>query len=104
MYPSDASCTPSLPLRGIWEGPHGRFASISSASGYLRAQTLRGAALEKARLGWPDNQIPNDSMGDVSTVANEKVNIAFRFGVDQAGKLRAFDDLKSNHVNLHCTV
>ena len=31
-------------------------------------------------------------------------DVAFRFDVDQAGQIRAFDDLKHNRVSLYCSV
>ena len=43
-------------------------------------------------------------MGGVGTFVGEKVDISFRFGADQADKMRACDDLRSSHVNLRCTV
>ena len=43
-------------------------------------------------------------MREADSIASEKIAVAFRFGVGQAGKLRAFDDLRRRHFNLHCTV
>ena len=60
--------------------------------------------MELAKLGWRDEPVPTDLRGNVATFANKKVDVAFRFGVDQAEKLRACDDSNHNRVNLHCTV
>ena len=56
----------------------------------------------QVKLGWLGAPIPIDATGKVATFEKDRANIAFRFGVGQAGKLRACDDLKHNRVNLHC--
>ena len=103
-YPRDTSCAPAQPLRDIWKGSDERFTARAKASGHLHAEALWKEALEQVMMGWLDEHVPIDLRGNVATFANKQVNIAFRFGVDQADKLRACDDLKRNHVNLHCTV
>ena len=104
VYPRDTSCKPALPIQDIWLGSQERFALRAKSSGYLHSQALWDEALEQVKLGWLDAPVPIDTSGNVATFEKDRVNIAFRFGVDQADKLRACDDLKHNHVNLHCTV
>ena len=53
------------------------------------------------RLGDP---IPIPISGILPDIQPEGVNIAFRFGVEQADKLRACDDLNHNWVSLACSV
>ena len=104
VYPRDPSCSPPQPIRDIWTGAEERFTTRSQASGHLHAETLWNEAMDQVKLGWLGEPVPIDRKGNVATFGDKRVNVAFRFGVDQADKLRACDDLKHNHVNLHCTV
>ena len=104
MYPLDASGAPAQPLRGTWKGSQESFTLRARESGHLHAQTLCWEALGQVRLGRHDNPLPIDAKGNVATIENGVVNIVLRFGVDQAGKLRACDDIRRNRANLHCEV
>ena len=63
------------------------------ASGFLRADALWKEALHQGEFGWLAPPLPIDLDGPAASYAVESVNIAFRFVVDQADKLRARDDL-----------
>ena len=54
--------------------------------------------------GWVDGAIPIHSSGFLPDIHPEGVHIAFRFGFEKAGKLRACDDLKHNWANLAFSV
>ena len=58
----------------------------------------------QVKLGWLGEPLPIDLKGDVATYDRGAANIAFRFGADQAAKLRAGDDIRQNAANLYCTV
>ena len=104
VFPRDPSLSPAPPIDGIWTSSKQRFLTRSKASGFLNADTLWKEALEQVQKGWLADPLPISPDGTVATYENGPVNIAFRFGVEQADKLRACDDLKHNEVNLHCTV
>ena len=50
------------------------------------------------------SSLPLTSLSDPFTLRNKQLNVAFRFGVEQADKLRACDDLRYSRVNLACVV
>ena len=54
--------------------------------------------------GWLEAPIPLNSEGRPTTWRPQRFNIAFRFGVEQAEKLRACDDLRRSLTNLACHV
>ena len=62
-----------------------------------------GRKTDRSNLDGTHRPSPIDLEGSVSTYEKGSVNISSRFGVGHAGKLRAFDDLKRNEVNLFCT-
>ena len=104
VYPRDPSLAPAPPLDGIWTSSKQRFLTRSRASGFLNAETLWNEAMDQVKKGWLAEPLPISPDGTVATYDRGPINIAFRFGVDQADKLRACDDLKHNEVNLYCTV
>ena len=53
---------------------------------------------------WLDDPIPIPSSGLIPGIRPEGVSTAFRFGVEQADKLRAFDDPIHNWANIACAV
>ena len=63
-----------------------------------------GDANQQVTLGWLAPPLPIDLEGSVSDYARGSVDIAFRFGVDQANKHRACDDLRHNGVDLFRTI
>ena len=92
------------PIDGIWSNSRMRFETRSRASGFLHSDVLWKEALGQAERGWLAPPVPIDLDGSVATYAHVSVNIAFRFGVGQADKIRACGDLKHNVVNIYCTV
>ena len=54
--------------------------------------------------GWLLPPIPLTYEGDPFITKYHKLNIAFRFGLDQGGKLRACDDLRHARTTLACVV
>lgn len=73
-------------------------------SGHIHAEIRRGEAMEQGSLGWHDYPLPISPEGDAATYDRGCARIAFTSGVGQAGRIRAFGDLKRDNVNLHCTV
>ena len=60
--------------------------------------------MNRSSRAGPEPPLPIDTLGNVATYEKGKTNVAFRFGVAQGDKLRAFDDLRRNCVNLRRTV
>ena len=61
---------------------------------------LRENALEQEEKGWLNGPFPFDEEEQMITGEGPQlVNPAFRFGVQQGGKLRAEDDLKRSQTN-----
>ena len=104
IYPRDTALTSAPPVEGIWAHPQRRFETSSRAPGFLNTEALWKEVLDQVDRGWLAPPLPIDVEGSGATYAHGSVNIAFRFGVDQADKLRACDDLEHNEVNLYCTV
>ena len=81
-----------------------RFRERAAKSGVKNAGPLWKEALEQVEKGWlsPPSQLRSD--GRPYSWKLKGFNIAFRFGVEQAGNLRACDDLKHALTNLARTV
>ena len=88
----------------IWEKSKDRFLERPARSGFKDAQRLWGESQVMVGAGWLGDPIPIPSSGLLPDIHPEGVNIALRVGVEQAGKLRACDDLKHNWANLACSV
>ena len=104
VYPRDPSLNPAPPIDGIWAASKQRYMTRSKASGFLNAETLWKEAMEQVDKGRLAPPLPISPDGKGATYDYGPVNIAYRFGVDQADKRRACHDLKHNEVNLYFTV
>ena len=60
--------------------------------------------MEQQAKGWLTAPFPLTTRSEPFRLKDPKLNIAFRFGVDQADKLRACDDLRHSMTNLACVV
>ena len=81
-----------------------RFADRASKSGFKNCQLLWNEAhlqIEKGRLHPP---FPLSLDESPSKLVHPRLNVAFRFGVEQGSKLRACDDLRHARTNLACIV
>ena len=79
-----------------------RFYDRASRAGRKDSKLLRGGALEQQGKGWLSKSFPLGCNGKPFTLKGQELNIAFRFGVRQADKLRACDDLRHSMTNLAC--
>ena len=104
VYPRDTSLKPSPDPVHIWERSQERLSLRAKTSGAIHANELWNEAMGQIKLGWLDNPLRIDHAGNVATYEKGTTIVEFRFGADQADKLRAFDDLRRNTVNLYCTV
>ena len=104
VYPRKEDPTPAPSVTGLWGNASARFQERSAHSGMANAAVLWEEACEQVKKRWLGAPLPIDTLGNVATYEKGKTNIAFRFGVAQGDKLRAFDDLRHNCVNLRCTV
>ena len=60
--------------------------------------------MDQVSKGWLSNAFPLSTEAAPFTLQDPRLNVAFRFGVQQAEKLRARDDLRYAMTNLTCSV
>ena len=90
--------------REVFRTAEARFRERATKSGMKDAQPLWNEAAQQVRLGWLTPPVPLQADGRPAELKLKRYNIAFRFSVDQADKLRACDDLKHSMTNLACSV
>ena len=81
-----------------------RFSDRARKSGFKNAARLWEEAQSQQKEGWLSEAFPLSFDGQPFILRNPNLNIAFRFGVEQADKLRACDDLRHSMTNLACVV
>ena len=81
-----------------------RFRDRAARSGYKNGAALWGEAISQHNIGWLSDPIPLNADGRPTTWRSPRYNVAFLFGVEQAEKLRACDDLRHSLTNLACHV
>ena len=81
-----------------------RFLARSSQAVSKKAQCLWDEALGQVKRGWVTTPEPLSPEGRFIARPHEECNIAFRFGAQQAGKLRGCDDLRDSLTNTACAV
>ena len=92
------------PTDKIFNTNEARFHDRSLKSGNKNAPTLWSEALEQCGKGWLTRPFPLSTTNEPFVLNNPKLNVAFRFGVEQGSKLRACDDLRHSRTNLSCIV
>ena len=73
---------------------------MEARSGFKNGAASRGEALSQHVRGWAESPIPLNSDGRPTTWRPKRYDIASRFGVELAEKLRACDDLRRSLANL----
>lgn len=81
-----------------------RFRVRAAHPGSKDSLQLWGEAAQQVRKGWITPPVPLHADGRQAQWWVKQFNIAFRFGVDQADKLRTCDDLRRSVANLACSV
>ena len=81
-----------------------RFTDRAAKSGYKNSLPLWEEAITQHQKGWLTKPFLLAEGNTPFTLKDKKLNIAFRFGVEQADKLRACDDLCHSMTNLACVV
>ena len=81
-----------------------RFRDRASRSGFKNGAALWDEATTQHAQGWLSAPLPLNADGRPTAWRSKSYNIAVRFGVEQAGKLRACDDLRHSLTNLACHV
>ena len=104
VLPRSDKAKPPISPQVLWKSSSKRFQERDARAGFKNAIPSWGEALFQAQLGWLSDPIPIDNIGMSHGLSLEGANFAFRFGVEQNGKLRAFDDLRQNMVNLRTSV
>ena len=81
-----------------------RFTERAQKSGFKNATKLWSEAISQQQKGWLSAPSALTTWNSPFILKDSKLNIAFRFGVEQADKLRACDDLRYSMTNLACLV
>ena len=81
-----------------------RFQERAAKSGHKNATQLWEEAHQQVKKGWLNPPVELREDGRPTGMQAGRYNIAFRFGVEQASKLRACDDLRHSLTNSACSV
>ena len=104
VYPIDPRVKPPKAFDSIFETSSLRFKERAAKSGFKNAPQLWEEALEQVRTGWLEEPVELSPEGIPLGSKGDRFNVAFRFGVSQADKLRACDDLRHSLTNEACAV
>lgn len=88
----------------IYKTAEARFRERAPKSGWKNAEALWKEAMEQHSMGWLAAPVPLNDSGRPTDQPSGNYNIVFRFGVEQADKLRACDDLKHGLTNKACQI
>ena len=88
----------------LYDAARARFKERANHCGTKDAQLLWDEAVSQWKKGWLSEPIPLAPDGNPTTWKSSSFNIAFRFGVTQADKVRACDDLRHSMTSLSCAV
>ena len=77
-----------------------RFHERSAKSGFKHVQLIWKETMAQQRHGWLSGAFPLSSIAQHFTFVGAKLNVASRFGAQQAEKLRACDDLRHSMTHL----
>ena len=105
-YPASAKMARKKPLsqEKLFDANASRFSDRSRKSGRKNAQKLWEEALSQQKEGWLTTHFPLSTENEPFVLKGPKINVSFRFGVEQGAKLRACDDLRHSVTNLACVV
>ena len=104
LFPQAKKSTAGIPRDGLFSSAAARFRERAAKSGMKNAAPLWDEAMEQVKEGWLLPPVPLSPDGKPLYWKSKRHNVSFRFGVLQADKLRACDDLKHSMTNLACTV
>ena len=93
-----------LPRNRMFTSAEARFRERAPESGWRNAESLRKEAIEQQEKGMLTHPSLLSASGRPADRQSGGFNIAFRFGVEQADKLSACDDLKRSLTNQACRV
>ena len=103
-FEKEAAKFPRIPCKQLYVTAPTRFRDRVAKSGFKNAKAFRGESLQQMEKGWVMPPTPLDMDGRPFTWRSSQFNISFRYGVEKAGKLRAFDNLNHSVANLACSV
>ena len=98
---------PKNPLVGqshLFSSAESRFRERPAKSGTKNALLLLEETLRHVHRGWMCKPVPLAESGKPEGFPPNGFNVAFRFGVEQASKLRACDDLRHSLANQACLI
>ena len=105
VFPMDTSATPELvDPESLFETKTARFRARAPKATSRFSQQLWDEASAQVKQGWLHPPEPLNSEGNFTNNLSERFNVAFRFGVSQADKLRGCDDFKDSLTNKTCIV
>ena len=88
--------------RQLFSSDESRFRERAARSVRMNAIALWQESMGKVEKGWLGKPIQLDASGCPAGYKPGGYNVAFRLGVEQASKLRAFGDLKHSLTNAAC--
>ena len=104
LFPRGKKSDARIPVSGIFDSPASRFRERAAKSGLKNAAPMWADFMGQVKVGWLLNPVPLSTDGKPPLWILKQYNFSFRFGVLQADKLRACDDLKQSMTNQTCTV
>ena len=104
VYPTDASVRSPRSVESIFASSAHRFRERAAKSGFKNSGKLWEEAMGQVQQGWLEEPAKLTPDGLPAELSGDAVNIAFRFRVSQAEKLRACDDLRHSLTNETCAV
>ena len=103
-FPRKNPKEPLPPKKQLFATAEARFRERAPKSGWENAADLWTEAMGQHAKGWLASPVILAESGRPADLPSGGYNIAFRFGVEQAEKLRACDDLKHGLTNQACRV
>ena len=104
LFPQAKKSAAGIPRDDLFSSAAARFRERAAKSGLKNAAPLWDEAMEQVKEGWLLPPVLLSPDGKPLYWKSKRHNVSFRFGVLQAGKLRACGDLKHSMTNLACTV
>ena len=104
VYALDRPHTQAIDPAILFETAASRFRERAAKSGHKNSSQLWEEAQQQVKKGWLNPPVELKEDGRPAGIRPGQYNIAFRFGVEQAAKLRACDDLRHSMTNSACSV
>ena len=104
LSPRGKQSTARIHVSDIFATSAARFRERDAKYGMKNADPMWAESMKQVGEGWILDPVPLSTDGKPLLWSSKRYNVSFRFGVLQADKLRACDDLKHSIANLTRTV